>query len=850
MSETKLFDMSSFRFPIEFLFPGWLWGLFALPLIWFCFRKSLAPLAKQTRLLLIAIRTTTFCCLVLAASQANFLKQTSNVFPVFVFDTSESVGQKAKAAAEAFVAEATKAMPTDRFTVIQTSELNGIAGRSNLQLAVQQAGALVPEGYVGHVVLLTDGKETSGHLAAAAAQQIVSTVPLPESSDPEIQVASLSGPNQVDSGETFSVDAIVLSNREANSTVDFFDGEIRIESRPVELVPGSNTITFSHVLESTSELTVRLAPLPSDRSPSTAADFSTVDSMLENNAAQTIITVAGPTKVLAIAQRPDDLRDLRFALEQQQLEVDIVPPAGWPTQLSELQKYDTVILSDVAAGQTSAEQMDLMKTWVRDFGGGLVMLGSENSFGLGGYRGTAIEDILPVTCDFQEKEEEPGLAMMMVIDKSDSMTGQKIDSARQAASAAVELLTERDQVGVIAFDGSPFWVSDLVSASQQAQVIDRIARIQPGGGTNLYPALQEAFGRLRSTSSKLKHVLVLTDGYSVPGNFEGIVQDMAALRITVSTIGLGAADNELLMKLAETGRGRHYECKDPAELPQIFARETMRVNQPAVKEDAVLVTQLRSAAELSEIDFEQAPFLLGYVVTTARPTSELILIEPDSQDPILCWWNYGLGKTVAFTSDASNRWAAEWLLWDDYSRFWAQLIRSCRPDVSLETFTLDVQQSEEWLMVTIDETSSQDRGTTVSSYQITAIGPDRATSKIPASVVAPGLYSARIPARQPGTYSIQARRNSASEVSSDVATRSVVVSPNDEHTVSPTNVALLKAVAQASGGTFDPSAAEIFQSIPGKTTTSSVPLISFLLIAAMILHVCDVAIRRISLSSV
>lgn len=493
--------------------------------------------------------------------------------------------------------------------------------------------------------------------------------------------------------------------------------------------------------------------------------------------------------------------------------------------------------------------MELLKTWVRDFGGGLIMLGGENSFGLGGYYGTAIEEILPVTCDFQEKEEEPGLAMMMVLDKSNSMTGAKIDSARQAAAAAVELLTERDQIGVIAFDGSPFWVSDLVSASQQAQVVDRIARIQPGGGTNLYPALQEAFGRLRSASSKLKHVLILTDGFSVPGDFEGIVQDMAALRITVSTIGLGSADNELLRKLSEIGRGRHYQCKDASQLPQVFARETMRVNQPAVKEEAILVQQVRSSAAVTDIDFETAPFLLGYVVTTARPTSEVILLEPESLDPVLCWWKYGLGTAVAFTSDAKNRWAAEWLLWEDYSQFWAQLIRFCRPTVSTESLLLDIRQDGRKFTITIDEANDRFRQSAAAAFFVSVVGPDQQATDAVVSMVAPGMHQATFSADVSGVYSIQARKESMSGEVLGLVSRSAIVGYDSELKVLPTDDELLRSVAVSSGGQFNPSASAVFQPIPGKTTSSSDPVSAFLLWAAILIYVVDLVVRRVALSA-
>lgn len=846
--------MSSIRIPIEFLYPAWLLALLGLPLFWFCFRRSLAALSDSAKTALLTLRMLTFVCVVLAAATPIYLRQTSSVFPIFVIDDSGSIDDVAAAVADDFLTSATKGRRPGDYAILKTSETGFKKTTSNLQQAIQQAAAMVPEGRVGHVVLLTDGLETEGSLAGIASQHTISTVPLPASQRPEMQVSAVRAIDTVDVGETFSIDVEVTSNLTSTAKVELFADQFLVDSKRIELVPGSNLVAFSHGLKESSVLTVRLTPTPKiagdpSTEPAEWDSVAAVDTNLDNNTAGKIVTVDGPTRVLVIDREVNSLRDLKFALQQQQIEVEIVPPAGWPKNLAQLQKYDTVILSSVPASAASPSQMQLLKTWVKDFGGGLVMLGGENSFGLGGYYGTAIEDILPVTCDFQEKEEEPGLAMMMVIDKSDSMTGQKIDSARQAAAAAVELLTERDQIGVVAFDGSPFWVSDLVSASQQAQVVDRIARIQPGGGTNLYPALQEAFGRLRAASSKLKHVLILTDGYSVPGDFEGIVQDMAALRITVSTIGLGAADNELLRKLAEIGRGRHYECKDATELPQIFARETMRVNQPAVKEDAVLVQQVRASRAVSDIDFESAPFLLGYVVTSARPTSEVILVEPESLDPILCWWKYGLGTTVAFTSDATNRWGAEWLQWEDYSQFWAQLIRFSRPTVSEESMRLDIQKSGRRLTVTIDEVNPQDRASVAAKYSLAVVGPDQEMTRVEVSAVAAGMYQASFDAQQQGVYSIQARKDASSGEVLNLMSRSIIMGYDDEFKMLPTNAQLLKSVAAASGGEFGVSPEKVFEPILGKTASASRALTSILLLAAMMIYVADLVIRRVILAA-
>src|SRR6185312_2852264 len=230
--------------------------------------------------------------------------------------------------------------------------------------------------------------------------------------------------------------------------------------------------------------------------------------------------------VLIVESDPKMARDLAYALEEQDVQVDVRPPQGMPDALADLQNYELLVLSNVPATALSLRQMDVARTYVQDLGGGLIMIGGDQSFGLGGYYKTVLEEILPVRSDFEKEKEKPSLAMMLVIDKSGSMGGEKIEMAKEAAKSAVELLGPNDKIGVIAFEGESFWISEVQPASNKSRIMDDISRIEAGGGTVMYPAMQDAYEALQSTVAKLKHVIILTDGISAPGDFEGLAASM------------------------------------------------------------------------------------------------------------------------------------------------------------------------------------------------------------------------------------------------------------------------------------------------------------------------------------
>jgi len=757
----------------------------------------------------------------------------------------------------------------------QTSQTPFDRNATDIAAAIRSAAGAMPPDYVPRIVLLTDGNQTSGDAlqAALGTASLVSrktggpnenpgssksaprripidTIPLKVRDDDEVQVAAVEVPAQVREGEPFYVEVVINSNHEDEGLVEVFRGAHKVLSETRPLKSGENRFRFQQSItgERLAQYTVKLGGLKKD-------------TLLDNNTESGLVFTTGKPRVLLIESEPKLAQQLVWALQQEEIECDVRPVEGMPESLADLQNYELLVLSNVPATSLSQRQMELARTYVQDLGGGFMMLGGDQSFGLGGYYKTVLEEILPVRSDFEKEKEKPSLGMVLVIDKSGSMGGEKIEMAKEAAKSAAELLGPRDQLGVIAFDGNFYWVSDLQSAGNKGRIIDDISRIEAGGGTVMYPAMEEAYNALTGATAKLKHVIVLTDGISSPGDFEGIAQSMASSRITCSTVAVGeGCDGKLLEEIARIGQGRYFEAMEASSLPQIFAKETMTASKSAINEQPFVPQVVRPTPVLADIDFETAPFLLGYVVTRPKATCEFILAT-ESGDPLLAWWRYGLGTTVAFTSDAKSRWGAEWLTWPGFSKFWAQVVRQSMRKNDVKGVIVDVKQERRRATVSLDAIDPSGKFLNRADTEVTIIDPQLGQQKLEMKQTSPGRYVVDFETPLSGAYHLNLTQKTSGGTLLHQQTRGLIVGYPDELRLYPTNTDLLTTLATTTGGRFRPAPEDIFQTAPTSFDRQSVgqqaelravqrttPLWPYLVAAACLLFLADVALRRIDFS--
>ncbi|GAB5404873.1 MAG: VWA domain-containing protein [Aureliella sp.] len=833
--------------------PWMLWLLLLLvPVFWYFF-KSLSDFPAWQRRVSLLVRIGVVTLLVAALAGLTLLLPSEKQYVVLAIDRSLSVDAEATKQIDAYLKQARDSAGdhtlaimnvAQRPTAIATdiSDAETLAeeelNQTNLAAAVETAAAAIPPGFVPKIALLTDGRQTSGDLlqAAASSKVPVSLIPLPVRKDPEVQVAEAKAPAEVRQGEPFFVEVTLASNHDDEGYIDVYRGDILVSKseEPLKISAGETKFRFRQSIDNESQTNydVRIR------------GFN--DSLLDNNAASTVVFASGKPSVLVVDSDTSETNHFRWALEEQDMSVQVRPAEGIPRTLAELQKFDCLVLSNVPATSMTLKQMEIIRTYVEDLGGGLVMIGGDQSYGLGGYYKTTLEEILPVRSNFEKEKEKPSLAMVLVIDKSGSMGGEKMELAKDAAKGAAELLGPRDQLGVIAFDGQAYWVSELHSASDKGYIIDRISTIEASGGTSIYPGLADAYDALSSTSAKLKHVILLTDGHSSPGDFEGIASDMVSSRITLSSVAVGtSADTTLLEQLANTGGGRYYMCEDPGAVPQIFAKETVEASKSAINELPFIPMLVRPTQVLSGIDIDTAPFLLGYVMTQPKPTSEFILAS-EAGDPVLAWWRYGLGITVAFTSDAKSQWAAEWLTWPDFGKFWAQVIRNAMRKSESKGVFVEVERTGDTAHVAVDSVDVAGRFINEADTKMTLIRPGLGKEEVSLSQTAPGRYEADFQVPKRGAYHLELSQKRR-DVLTFRQTRGIVVGYPDELRLGPPAEEMMRRVADVSGGRYDPSPEELFAE-SDSSAENILPLWPYLLSLAVALFILDVALRRIDFS--
>ncbi len=870
---------------MTFTFPLALLLLLLLPIfIWAAGVAQNGILRYEKReMFSLVLRLVIVLCLVLSLAGLEIARGGDELAVVFLVDVSDSMSEEAVAAELDYVRQAMTGMgPDDQAAIVlfgadalvERPMLPGgalglvtsapITTQTDLAKAIRLGLALFPSGSARRMVILSDGAQTTGdalkaaEFAAAAGAQIV-VVPFIVESGAEAIVTAIGAPASLRPGERFDLNVSVQSNQPTRATLRVLaDGAILYE-QPHDLRRGSQTFSLPLTVGQAGQdkilsyIRYQVEISPQD------------DTFYQNNRLYAFSKIEGPPRILMAAPppgetlpggstRPDEHSALRAALEAAGYAVDFVLPTRLPADLAGLAQYNALALVNVPASELSNRQMETAQAYVRDLGGGLLVVGGPTSYGVGGYFETPLEAALPVDMQIKDEQRRPSLAIVFIIDHSGSMSEtsggvNKLELAKEAAARSVDLLFPTDRVGVIQFDDSAAWVVPMTDLGNPAVVKSAIGSIRIGGGTDILAGLQAMARVLPEDPAKVKHVILLTDGGADPSGIPELVQKLYTENgITLSTVAVGRDAAPFLKDLAELGNGRYHFAADAGSIPSIFTEETTLATRAYIEEGLFSPERVNASPILSGI--ESLPPLYGYVASSPKELAQVILESggspPGNTDPILAAWQYGLGRSVAFTSDATGRWGKEWVSWSNYAAFWAQAARYVLGEMSAARLQMEVQLRGETARLTLEARGPG--GDFLNGCRVTAnvVAPEGGTQTVTLRQTAPGRYEAEFKPAEQGVYLF--RFDAEGENSAFAETLGWALPYSPEYRDTNPNPDLLARIAALTGGKVaSANPAEVFIH-DLKASRASRPLWPWLIALAAILLPFDVAARRLILT--
>ncbi|MBX3182297.1 MAG: VWA domain-containing protein [Polyangiaceae bacterium] len=672
---------------------------------------------------------------------------------------------------------------------------------TDIGAAIRRALAEVPADSAARIVILSDGVATRGDAldaaaAAVAADVPVDVVPLDQRVVPDVRVVSVRTPSRASEGEAIGLRVVTHATQDSEIEIEIHkDGE-RTQRGRVKVRAGEDVV---HLREE--------APGPGLRRfdvKITAVD-PTHDEAPEDNTGSAFVRVRGPAAALILEGDVGQAEPLAAALRNAAFRVDVGSATTTPADIAGLAAYDVVVLSDIPARLLSQGQLDAIGSYVRDLGGGLLLMGGDRSLGPGGFGKTPVEEVSPVSFDLKQERKRATLAEVIIIDYSGSMAASagkhsKLELANEASARSAELLGTGDRLGVMHVDTAVTWTVPLGPLTDKAAITKKIRDVKPGGG-GIYIdiSLKEAYAALRSEKVALKHVLLFSDGGDAEQKTDAfnLIQAAKVSGITTSVVALGrGSDVPALERMSKIGDGRFYLIEDASRLPAVFAQETILAARSAINEVRFTPAERLRAAPTRGVDLSAMPSLNGYVVTIPKGRAQVLLEGPEA-DPLLATWSVGIGRSAVFTSDYKDRWGSAWTHWGGAQQLFAQLARDITragddPRVRLEA---DAGGGELHVRATLVDDDG--RAESFRRLKVRVAGPEGYQQEVALEATGAGAYAARVPIDVPGPYIA----TGIDELSKEpVGTTGAVLSFGDELRPTGTDRALLARIAALTGG--------------------------------------------------
>ena len=799
--------------------------LFIVPVVYLAWHSltGLSPWRSWSALLL---RIVLLLLLIAALADIQVVRKSKALSVLFLLDNSESVPTKVQERAVDFIRTAMTKMDArhDRAGLLvfagdasfefidrpknfhfETIQSKVETGQTNIDKALKLAIAALPETGQRRIVLLSDGNQTIDDCLEQAEQarshQIpIDVVPLLLRDDREVILNKLVAPGEINAAQAYQVTAVISSSRNTVGTVRLYlNGEF-IREKGVQLQAGKNSVS----------ITVPGPLVKSGFHKLRVVVESPDDLIFSNNVAESFCYAHGIPKVLYLEGDLPNRRFLQEALTnvnltpQQRIDLVIGDVNALPQDILSMHGYDALILSNIARQDLSNTQMLMIENAVKEGGLGFIMIGGENSFGAGGYRDTPIERALPVDMDITHKKVVPNGALVLILHTCEFPDGNRW--AKIISKKAIDVLSPFDLAGILYYSWNTreSWLFPLKPVVNKMKMFQLIEQVSPGDMPSFGPTLNAANQALITARAGKKHIIVISDGDPTPPSL-ALMQQIKQNKISISSVVIrphGGQDTGKMRYLSQYTGGQYHRIDNPKALPAIFIKEALTVKRSLIFEsDAGFTPRLAYHTDIVRgFAAGEFPRIYGYVVTSAKPLASvpLYIQHEEQKDPLLAHINYGLGRSVAFTSDAKNRWSADWIAWEKYQKFWVQTVRWALRKIERSGFQIATSVSRGKGHIVIDAVTSDGRLLNFLGMKAAVVYPSGRASRFKIYQTGPGRYEGKFNADEVGTYLITGtylQQGKQKHFSTGLA-----VAYSAEYSHPGTNQRLLKQLARLTGG--------------------------------------------------
>lgn len=838
------------------LFAVWVWWMAI------CGYSGMSVLRRNISLM---IRLSLVGLLVMLLAEPRAVRISDTLSVIFAVDLSDSISDESseqaigyavdigttkpeedEAALLVFAKDAAVELPPRKSFPYEAINSRVDRGATNIEQSLSLSAAMLPEENQKRIVLLSDGQETEGDLTTLLDELVsrditVDVLPIEYSYDSEVWLERLDLPHGVKLGESYDASIILSSKKAGKGTLVLEENGEKIAEEEVEFNQGKNAYTIPIQLRQPGyyEYTARIETEDG------------VDHLKQNNTVINYLFIEGEGTVLLVTSPdgdPQDWADLQRAIQESDRIVSVISSYEFPVETMSLLQYDAVVFVNVAANEFDPLQKQAMHDAVKNLGVGFAMIGGENSFGPGGYHRTVIEDALPVTMDVKNKKVLPKGALAIILHTCEFAAGNTW--GKDITKQAIQVLSAQDEAGVLVYGQTgEKWLFELTPTSEYPMMVQKINGAMIGDMPSFATTMRLGLNGLKKSDASAKHMIIISDGDPQPPSPK-MIQEFVENKISISMVAVfphGGQDISKMRQIAQSTGGRYYFPGNPNELPGIFMKEAQTLQRAMIQNKTVLPEAAFPSPILKGIDSIHP--LHGYVLASVRDEAESVLqvINEGEKgvdvDPVLATWQYGLGKTAAFTSDLSLNWGKDWVNWEQYQAFVQQFIVhisrvSRTSDLSMRTYV----EGNIGTIVVEDASPQQD----FMEIQAKVGGPDGRSETVALKQVGPRTYQANLPLWGKGRYSILAAGVAGER--EEQATGAFIVPYSNEYLKFDSNKILLRQIAEKTGGqelTPEDKADSIYDRRQAQESTR--PIFDWFLIVLVCCIPLDIAVRRIQL---